>query len=148
MFRIRPPLTTLHTLLPIEPEYTNIHDICACLVWLPPLESFTDNTHEMVTDEKRQLKLSDVAGLPIGHVPRSLAPYFRSVMETGGKVFADITGEPVPSFSPWPAQQEEGGGVVIPCNYIISHHDIKTHIKKLKDALNNIPEGSAMELIV
>jgi hypothetical protein len=33
----------------------------------------------MVTDEKRHLKLEDVAGLHIGHVSRSLAPYFRDI---------------------------------------------------------------------
>ena len=119
-FQIRPPFTTPCARLHVEPEYTNIHDICACLVWLPPLDSFPENIHHSITDEKHQLKLEDIAGLPIGHVPRTLAGYFRSVSEDGC-VFAEVTGDSIPSFSPWPEKDEEGGGIVLPCNYIITH---------------------------
>lgn len=38
----------------------------------------------MVTDEKRQLKLSDDAGLPIGHVPRCLSDFFCTIIDQGG----------------------------------------------------------------
>ena len=38
------------------------------------------------------------AGLPIGHVPRTLAGYFRSVLEDGC-VFAEVTGDPIPSLN-------------------------------------------------
>ena len=145
-FQIRPPFTTPPTCLHVEPEYTNIHDICACLVWLPPLDSFPDNIHHSITDEKRQLKLEDIAGLPIGHVPRTLAGYFRSVLEDGC-VFAEVTGDPIPSFSPWPEKDEEGGGIVLPCNYIITHPDIQSQFNKLSELLSKIPEGSAMELV-
>jgi len=51
------------------------------LVWLPPLDSFPKEMHNFTTDEKRQLKLEDVAGLPIGHTPKSLSGYFQSVMQ-------------------------------------------------------------------
>ena len=54
-----------------------------CLVWWPPLDSFPKEMHNLTTDEKRQLKLGDVAGLPIGHTPKSLSGYFRSVMQDG-----------------------------------------------------------------
>ena len=64
-FQIRPPFNTPPTRLHVEPEYTNIHDICACLGWLPPQDSFPDNIYHSITDEKRQLKLEDMAGLPI-----------------------------------------------------------------------------------
>ncbi|KAH3696988.1 hypothetical protein DPMN_084472 [Dreissena polymorpha] len=40
-------------------------------------------------------------------------------------------GEPVPSFPPWPAPNEEGDGVVLPCNYVINHSDIKASFSKL-----------------
>lgn len=116
-FEIRPPMAT-KPLLSVEPEYTNIRDVCACLVWIPEL--FSEDQLGMITDEKRHLKLEDVAGLPVGRAPRSLAPYFRDVIDKGGKVFCEVTGAPVPSYPPWPAQHEEGGGIVLPCNYIIS----------------------------
>ena len=69
-FKIRPPYITPMPQLSIDREYTNIKDINACLVWLPPIGSFPSEVQEMVTDEKRKLKLSDIAGLPIGHVPK------------------------------------------------------------------------------
>ncbi|XP_060569524.1 uncharacterized protein LOC132727941 [Ruditapes philippinarum] len=53
-FQIRPPSTTPPTRLTVEPEYTNIHDTDACLVWLPPLESFQTLLHDSVTDQKTQ----------------------------------------------------------------------------------------------
>ena len=116
------------------------------MVWLPPLDSFPDNIHHSITDVKRQLKLEDIAGLPIGHVPRTLAGYFRSVLKDGC-VFAEITGDPIPSFSPWPEKDEEGGGIVLPCNYIITHPDTRSQFNKLSELLSKIPEGSAMELV-
>lgn len=75
-FKIRPPYITHVPQLFIDREYTNVKDEYAWLVWLPQLESFPPDIHDMVTDEKRQLKLSDVAGLPIGHVPRCLSQFF------------------------------------------------------------------------
>ena len=46
---------------------------------------------EMVTDEKRKLKLSDIAGLPIGHVPKCLSKLFRDVLDEGGEITGDKT---------------------------------------------------------
>ncbi|KAH3748635.1 hypothetical protein DPMN_183082 [Dreissena polymorpha] len=101
----------------------------------------------MLTDEKRQLQLCDVADLPIGYVPRSLAPNFREIMDKGGKVSAIVTGDPVPSYPPWPLQNEPGGGLVLPCDYVISTPCKDDH-KIITDTLNHIPEGSAMELLM
>ena len=70
---------------------------------------------DMLTDDKRYLYLSDSVGLPVEHVPRELAPIFRSVLEDGAQTF----GDPVPSTHPWPEQHEPGGGIVLPCHYII-----------------------------
>ena len=145
-FEIRPPMITPPCLLEVQPEYTNIKDVCACLVWIPELDFFSKDTLQITTDEKRHLKLEDVAGLPIGRVPRSLAPYFRDVMDKGGKVLTEVTGPPVPSFPPWPAQHEEGGGVVLPCNYIIST-PCRDDFKIIAEALHGLSEGSAMELV-
>jgi len=69
--------------------------------------------HNMTTDNKRHLILSDVAGLPIRHVPRELATCFRDIIDNGGTVYAEPCGEHAPSSSPWPDQQEVGE-VIIP----------------------------------
>ncbi|KAH3748305.1 hypothetical protein DPMN_182743 [Dreissena polymorpha] len=122
-FQIRPPNTTPPTQLLVQPEYTNIHDECASLVWLPELDTFPDHMHSLITDEKRQLKLKNVAGLPIGHVPRNLAGFFRPLMESGCIV----------------AER---------CNYIITHSDIEAQYNKLSELLKSIPEGTAMELVL
>ncbi|KAH3866235.1 hypothetical protein DPMN_029294 [Dreissena polymorpha] len=145
-FEIRPPMILPHCPLNVEPEYTNIKDVCACLVWIPELDFFAPDIHGIITDDKRHLKLTDVAGLPIGRVPRSLAPYFRKVIDNGGKVLSEVTGAPVPSYPPWPAQHEEGG-VVLPCDYIIST-PCKDDFDVISGALNSFPEGSAMELVM
>lgn len=116
VFKIRPPYTNPATRLTVDREYTNRHDEHACLVWLPALDTFSIDMHNMFTDEKRQLKLTDIAGLPIGHVPKCLSSVFRHVLDEGGEIHAEVTGEPVPSFAPWPEPQSEGGGVVLPCN--------------------------------
>ena len=50
-------------------------------VWLPALDIFSIDMHNMFTDEKRQLKLTDIAGLPIGHVPKCLSSVFRHVLD-------------------------------------------------------------------
>ncbi|KAH3788701.1 hypothetical protein DPMN_166849 [Dreissena polymorpha] len=73
-----------------------------------------------VTDQSRFLRLCDIAGLPIGHVPRGLAGAFRKIIELEGKITAFATGEPCPSFAPWQAPEATGLGVVIPCDYIIT----------------------------
>lgn len=100
----------------------------------------------MITDEKRQLKLEDTAGLPAGHVPRGLSHCFRTIMDQGGHICAVTIGDPVPSFPPWPAQQEVGGGVVIPCHYYIFHTDKALVMKLLKSALTSMPEGEFMRI--
>ena len=53
-------------------EYSNLHDRDTCLVWVPEQSSFTEEQQQLVTDAKRHLKLGDIVGLPIGHVPRGL----------------------------------------------------------------------------
>ena len=134
----------------MDREYTNISDNDACLVWLPELETFHESLHNMVTDQQRQLKLSDVANLPIGHAPRILASFFRSVLDSDGSIYAECTGNPCPSFPPWPAPAETGGGVVIPCKYFIlcDNKDFKHFVAQLQATLDKMPEGSVMKMSV
>ena len=65
---------------------------------------FLDKVHGMSTDNKCQLVLFDVTGLPTEHVPRELATCFREVLDNGGTMHAESYGEPAPSPSPWPKQ--------------------------------------------
>lgn len=88
-YKIRPPNTDPVTRLLVDKEYTNIHDICACLVWIPPLSTFPQCQHEILTDEKRHLLLKDVADLPVGHVPRELAGCFRAILDMGDVFFVN-----------------------------------------------------------
>jgi len=60
----------------------------------------------MITDEKHHLTLRDIAGLPVGHVPRGLASSFRTLLDWGANIFAEPLEEHVPSFPPWPAQND------------------------------------------
>ncbi|XP_062618275.1 uncharacterized protein LOC134279876 [Saccostrea cucullata] len=145
-FKIRPPFTSPPTRLLVDREYSNIKDDNACLVWLPPLNKFPQHIHNDITDEKRQLKVSDIAGLPIGHVPRCLSAHFRNILDNGGEIFAEVTGQPVPSFHPWPEPNKEGGGVVLPCKYILANVDGENLFNELKDFFSKLEEGDAMEL--
>ena len=52
--------------------------------------------------------LHDIAGFPIGHMPKCLSADFRSIID-GGEINAEVTGEPVPSFAPWPKPNEGEG---------------------------------------
>ena len=63
-----------------------------------------------------------------------------------GTIEAEFTVEPTPSFHPWPAPNDEGGGIVLPCIYIVCHPDIQTQFDKLTTILDIIPEGTAMTL--
>lgn len=145
-FQIRPPDTDPHTMLPVDREYTNTHDPNACLIWIPPLDTFSREIHETVTDAKRGLLLQDVAGLPIGHIPLGLSSSFRKILDEKGDIFAEATGDPTPSFPPWPAPTDCGGGTVIPCNYHIYHIHKDFVMNLLRQALINMPEGEFIRL--
>ena len=134
----------------IDREYSNEHDENACLVWLPPLNMFPPDIHDEFTDVRRQLKLRDIAGLPVGHVPKCLSSYFRNVLDKDGHIYAVVTGEPTPSFPPWPAPSADGGGVIIPCKFIIddAKMEIDEHFKNISELFSKIPEGSVMRVSV
>lgn len=107
----------------------------------------SDQVQEMVTDEKRKLKLSDIAGLPIGHVPKCLSKLFRDILDEGGEITREATDQPKPSFPPWPKPNEEGGGIVIPCKDILSKlKDLNSCFKELENILQSCPEGKGMKL--
>ena len=147
-YKIRPPTTDPPTLLHVDREYTNIHDESACLVWIPELGSFESKFHTLSTDDKRQLTLADVAGLPVGHVPREIAPIFRMVLDDGGTVLSEPCGEPIPSTDPWPEQNESGGGVHIPCNYIIKPvQSLESVLSKLQHSISNMKAGKCMRIV-
>ena len=96
----------------------------------------------MVTDCKRNLVLSDIAGLTVGH--RVLASCFYQLLDSGGIIYATATGIPVPSFPQWPAPTEIGGGVVIPCFYTLVVEDLDKTIEMLSATLLKMSEGRVM----
>ena len=112
------------------------------VVWLPNHVPYNCDL-EQTTDTKRGLKFKNIMGLPCGHVPRGSAPAFRYILDCGGTIEAQAIGDPIPSFLPWPAVKEDGGGVVIPCNYFIYTQDLAV----LKQHLSAMIEKDAMELI-
>jgi hypothetical protein len=65
----------------------------------------------IITDVKRGLLLEDIASLLIGHVPKGLSSSFRNSLDENGDIFSQITGDPTPSFAPWPAPEDSGWGV-------------------------------------
>ena len=147
-FKIRPPHTEPKTRLRVDREYTNINDRDACLVWIPELSTFDETLHSMVTDHQRNLMLSDVAGLAIGHVPRILASCFRDLLDSRADIYATAMGDPVQSFPPWPAPSEKGGGAVIPCSYTITVKNVPETLELLKKTMSTMPEGSVMNIKV
>ena len=64
-----------------------------CLTGIPKLETFDESAHGMSTDNKRQLILFDVTGLPIENVPSELANCFREVLDNGGTIHTEPYGE-------------------------------------------------------
>ena len=54
----------------------------ACVVWITDLQDFNDDMHDLVTDVKH-LKLSDIAGLPNGHVPQKNCTLFHKTFRQG-----------------------------------------------------------------
>ena len=68
----------------MDKEYSNIHDANSCLAWIPKLDHVDKDLNNMVTDDKRHLMLSDIAGLPVGHAARELTPCFRTVLDAEG----------------------------------------------------------------
>lgn len=145
-YKLRPPVTDPPTKLTVDREYMNIHDKSACLVWIPELDTFDATLHNLMTDEKRHLYLRDVAGLPCGHVPREIAPCFREVLDEGGTVYAEVSGEPIPSAYPWPEQQDIGGGVVLPCNYFIkpTTSSFNKTLENIQTTVSGMEAGSTM----
>ena len=65
------------------------------------LETLEESAHGMSTDNKRQLVLFDVTGLPTDNVPRELATCFREVLDNSVTVHGEPYGKPAPSPSPW-----------------------------------------------
>ena len=130
----------------MDREYLNVHDRDACLVWIPQKETFTEEQLLLETDEKRYLKLDDITGLPIGHVPRGLATAFRDILDIDGKIYAIAKSKAVQSFPPWPPVFENGGGAIIPCDYVVYHNDRVLVMNMITNAVHNMPEKEVMRI--
>jgi len=96
----------------------NISIVQHCWTGIPKLETFDENAHGMSTDNKGQLVLFDVIGLPIKNVPIELVTCLnREVLDNGGTSHAEPYGKSAPSPLPW-SELQVGGGVFLPFNYI------------------------------
>ena len=149
-FKIRPPLLDPPTRLKVDREYLNLEDVNSMLVWIPPLETFHQSFHNIVTDASRNLKLCDIADLPMGHVPRGLAGVFRQFMDqSDAEIVAIPKGLPCDSFPPWPPKAAKGGGVVVPAEYEISVADDKYNEYKtlLSSAIQLMAERHVLEIV-
>lgn len=93
------------------------------------------------------MTLRDIAGLPVGHVPRTLASSFRNLIDMGASVLCEANDQPQASFPPWPAPQEIGGGAVIPCTYLVRHDNKQQVIDIVKEALMNMSEGEFIRIV-
>jgi len=63
-------------------------------------------------------------------------------------VLSEPCGEPIPSTDPWPEQNESGGGVHIPWNYIIKPvHLLESILSKLQHSISNMKAGKCMSIV-
>ena len=146
VYKVKPTMTIPATSLVVQREYSNTRDPSACLVWVPPLSDKPEDIHNMYTDIKCFLKVSDIADLPVGHVPLKFSGSFRAFLEKGCAITCEPIGLPCPSFLPWP--QKEGGGAVIPCHYFIkcSSNLVEYLKKELKSAVGKMKEKDATSI--
>lgn len=145
-YKIAPPLALE---LVLQPEYVNIHDKDAILVWMPQIKD--DKILKQKTSQGLYVKdLVNPVPLIIGHVPRGLAAIFRQFLDEKYFLTCVATGKPIPSFSPWPHPSEIGGGVVIPCKYKIycEPNQIGDVISRVKNILPIVKGGDAMKLSI
>ena len=61
-------------------------------------------------------------------------------------MYAIVTGDPVPSFSPWPLSSEEGGGVVLPCHFIIYSSPVFIQKYQILDLIKDITEDDVLQV--
>ena len=114
--------------------------------WVPQKSSFTEEQQQLVTDAKRHLKLGDIAGLPIGHVPRGHASAFHDILDVDGRIHCIAQGPAVQSFPLWPAVLEQGGGALVPCDYIIYWQDRNIALNLITAAVNSMPEKEVISV--
>ncbi|XP_078608065.1 uncharacterized protein LOC144880005 isoform X2 [Branchiostoma floridae x Branchiostoma japonicum] len=105
-------------------EWDNPYDKDAFLVRMPHLANIPADKHDLVTDAKRGLTVRSIAGKDIGRLPAGLCKILAELDRDG--VLTDptcvATGPPEPSFVPWPAPSDRGGGVVVRCKVLIDVH--------------------------
>ncbi|KAH3881694.1 hypothetical protein DPMN_005621 [Dreissena polymorpha] len=111
-------------------------------------EPFDSCLHDTVSEDDILLTLRDIAELPIGHVPLTLASSFRNLIYIGAFVLCEAIDLPQPIFPPWPEPQEKAGGVVIPCAYIVRHENKELAIDIIKGALMSMTEGEFIRRIM
>lgn len=54
------------------------------------------------------------------------------ILDNGGKIYAEVTAQPVPSFHPYPEPNKEEDGVVLTWKYILANIDADNLLNELK----------------
>lgn len=67
-------------------------------------------------------------------------------MDNGGEINAEVTGQPVQRFHLLAEPNEEWGGVVFPCQYLLANVDVDNLLNELQELFSKLEEGDAMEL--
>ncbi|KAJ8023034.1 hypothetical protein HOLleu_38100 [Holothuria leucospilota] len=147
-YKIAPPIELP---LRLTPQYANIHDEEAVLVWMPNEHSINEEILKSKNSQGITIKeLVNPVSVIIGHVPRGLGRLLKQCMDKNVQVTCLATGKPRQSFPPWPHFSQKGGGVVIPCEYILTckKNEAQELISKIKSSFQNVQGGEGMKISV
>lgn len=102
LYEIRPPLNLTDSLNKITCR-SRVYKFNwpTCISAWFGFQSFPTDLHNVITDVERNLKLSDISGLPVGHVPRGLSLAFLQLIENNCQIRALTIGDVM----------EKGGGI-------------------------------------
>ncbi|XP_077983099.1 uncharacterized protein LOC144437939 [Glandiceps talaboti] len=103
----------------IKKEYGNGEH--SLMIYLPELADIPEGMHDVITDDVRQLKLAQVASLPMGVVPSILNEgLYKCMFQEDAKVTCCVSGNPRQNIPP-PGEEneEEEDSAVIPASYHI-----------------------------
>lgn len=103
-------LTDSPTRLPVDLGYTYLTDHMYLWFGFQSLYIFSNRFTRCHNRCGKDLKLSDISGLPVAHAPRGLSFAFLQLIETNCQIHALTIGDPCQSFPPWHHVMEKGGG--------------------------------------
>jgi len=76
----------------------------------------------------------------------SITALHRTILSS--TALSEPCGEPIPSTDTWPEQNQSGGGVHIPCNYIIKPAQLlESILSKLQHSMSNMKDGKCISIV-